>query len=74
MPDEAVHMQQISDALVKQSDRPQPLYLGRVLAKAWARLFLATPRAQPGTGPDGLEAFDMLGGWKGSEVSRRDVK
>ncbi|WP_269930970.1 hypothetical protein [Aminobacter sp. HY435] len=74
MPDEAVQMQQIGEALVAQPDHPQPQYLGRVLGTAWALLSLATLRTPHGQREDGLEAFDMLGGWKGSDFSRRDIK
>lgn len=73
MPDEAVQMQQIGSALGKQSDHPSSTYLGRVFDKAWSRLWFMP---QPGHGhrSDGLEAFDMLGGWKGPEGTRRDTK
>ncbi|PWK70628.1 hypothetical protein [Aminobacter sp. AP02] len=65
MPDDAVEMQAIVETAHWQSS-----YLGRVLGKAWARVTSAGPRAHPDQVPDGLEAFDMLGGWKGSGASR----
>lgn len=68
MPDEAVQMQQIGDA--EHPAHWQSSYLGRALSKAWARVTLSGPRDQR---PDGLEALDMLGGWKGSDVRRRDI-
>ena len=58
---------------MQQAEHPahwQSSYLGRALSKAWVRVTFAGPRDQQ---PDGLEAFDMLGGWKGSDVRRRDI-
>lgn len=73
MPDEAVHMQQIGEALVEQPAHPQSSYLGHALSKAWARFTLAGSRLQQDQQPDGLEAFDMLGGWQGSDAGRRRI-
>ncbi|WP_378943135.1 hypothetical protein [Mesorhizobium sp. ANAO-SY3R2] len=73
MPDEAVQMQQIGEALVEQPARPRPSYLGRLLGKAWALVTLAGQRPHHDQRPDGLEAFDMLAGWKGPDTRRRNI-
>lgn len=72
MSDEAIQLQQVGEALVEQPARSQPSYLGRVLSKAWMRLTFASSSLQQGQRPGGLEAFDMLGGWQGSDGRRRN--
>lgn len=69
MPNEAVQMQQIGQAVVEQPARPQSWSLGRALSKAWGAL--AGSHRQQDQRSDGLEALDMLGGWKGSDPARR---
>lgn len=71
MPHKAVQMQQIGEALAEQPARPQTSYLGRVLGRTWARFTSAGPSRQHDQRPDGLEALDMLGGWKGPDARRR---
>lgn len=71
MPDEAVQMQQIGEVLAEQPAPGHSSYLGQVIGRAWARLTAAGPRRQQSPRPDGLEAFDMLGGWKGSDARQR---
>lgn len=73
MPDEAVHMQQIGEALVEQPADQQPSYWGQALSMAWARFTLAGSRSQKDQPPDGLEALDMLGDWKGPDARRRNI-
>ena len=73
MPDEAVQMQQIGEALVERPARPQSSFTGWVLRKAWSFVTLASPRARRDQRSDGMEAFDMLGGWKGPDAKRRDL-
>ncbi|MBE1204885.1 hypothetical protein [Aminobacter carboxidus] len=68
MPDEAVHMR--NEALVKQPALRQSSYLGRALRKAWARFTKADPSQLQDQRSDGLEALDMLGGWKGADCRR----
>jgi len=50
----------------------QPSALGRALRKAWALVTLAKRRAQEDEAWDGLEVFDMLGGWQGTGARRRN--
>lgn len=71
MSNEAVQMQQIGEVLAKQPARPQSSYMGQVLGRAWARFTAARQRPHRDLPPDGLEAFDMLGGWKGSDARQR---
>ena len=68
MPNEAVQMQQIGQAAVEQPARPQSLSLAWALGKAWVAL--AGSYRHTEQSPDGLEALDMLGGWKGSDGRR----
>lgn len=69
MPNEAVQMQQIGQAVVEQPASQQSSSLARALSKAWAAL--AGSYRQKEQRADGLEALDMLGGWKGSDGTRR---
>ncbi|AWC21712.1 hypothetical protein WHT83_03065 [Aminobacter sp. P9b] len=73
MPDEAVHMQQIGESPVEQPAHQQPSYWGRALGKAWAYVTLTGSPSQQDQPADGLEAFDMLGGWKGPDARRRNI-
>lgn len=68
MPNEAVQMQQIGQAVVEQPARPPSLSLAWALGKAWVAL--AGSYRHTEQSPDGLEALDMLGGWKGSDGRR----
>lgn len=70
MADQAVQLQQIGEAL-EQPAHHQPSYWGQALSKAWARFTLTGSHSQPDQPPDGLEAFDMLGGWKGAGTRNR---
>lgn len=49
----------------------QPSSLGLALRKAWAFVTLAKRRAHEDEPWDGLEVFDMLGGWQGTGARRR---
>ncbi len=69
MPNEAVHMQQIGQAMVERPVRPQSLSLTRALSRAWVALAGSYEHNEQSS--DGLEALDMLGGWKGSDGRRR---
>lgn len=71
MPDEVMQMRQMGEALAEQPARPQLSYWGRVVGTAWAYVTSAGPRSHHDQRPDGLEAFDILGGWKGSDAGRR---
>lgn len=73
MPSEAIQMQQVGEALAEQPAHPRSSYLGRVLSRTWALVTLAGSRSHDGKQPDGLEAFDMLGGWKSPDTRRRNV-
>ncbi len=71
MPEEAVHMRQVGEALVGQPHHLRSSYLGRALGTLWEFVALARPLRGRDQRPDGLEALDMLGGWKGSDAGRR---
>ncbi|WP_395449572.1 hypothetical protein ACHMW7_06950 [Aminobacter sp. UC22_36] len=73
MTDEAFQMQQIDAALVERPAHTQSSYMGWVLRKAWSCITLASPRSHLDRRPDGMEAFDMLGGWNGSDAGPRDL-
>ena len=72
MPEEAVQTGQVGEALVGQPHHPPSSYLGGALGKIWEFFALARPLHGHGQRPDGLEALDMLGGWKGSDAGRHD--
>lgn len=73
MPGEAIQMQQIGETLAEQPVHPRSSHLGRALSRTWAFVTLAGSRSRHDNQPDGLEAFDMLGGWKSPDTRRRNV-
>ena len=73
MPGEATQMQQAVDMFVAHPAHPRTSYLGRVLSKARALVMPARRRPRRDQQPDGMEAFDMLGGWKGLDDRRRNI-
>lgn len=68
MPNEAVQMQQIGQAVGEQRASQNSSSLTRALSKAWVAL--AGSYRHTEQSPDGLEALDVLGGWKGSDGRR----
>lgn len=73
MSGEATRMQQAVDVFVAHPAHPRSSYLDRLLSKARALVMLAGRRPRHDQQPDGLEAFDLLGGWKGVDDRRRDI-
>lgn len=73
MPGEATQMQQAVDVFVAHPAHPRTSYLSQFLSKARALVTLVGRRPGRDQQPDGLEAFDMLGGWKGVDDRRRDI-
>lgn len=72
MSGEAIEMRQVGQA--ENPTHRQPSYLEQALGRVSQLIGSAGSRSRHGSEPDGLEAFDMLGGWKGSDASRRDIR
>lgn len=72
MSGEAIQMQQIGEA--DKPALPQSSYWGWAISRAWTHFTLTGLRSHHGPRPDGLEAFDVLGGWEGSDARRWNIR
>ncbi len=71
MQGDTIEMQSLPDAPTEAGAIRQPSYLGEVLAGALALFTFTRLRQTNVPQPDGLEALDMLGGWRGADGTRK---
>lgn len=70
MPGDAIPMRQTGEAFAEQAACSRQPYLSRLFGRAWGLATRSRRRSHRDDQPDGLEAFDLLGGWQGTDARR----